>query len=76
MKLIAKITAIALTTLVVTTIVIPSYIAVAQKPPQNIALFKESPKELVDETSLFTGLPSSQDLCYLCAFTISYSLNN
>ena len=49
MKLIAKITAIALTTLAVTTIVIPSHIAVAQKPPQNVALFKESPKELVDQ---------------------------
>lgn len=46
-KLIAKTAAIALTTLATVTIAIP--IVVAQKPPQNIALFKESPKEIIDQ---------------------------
>jgi carboxyl-terminal processing protease len=50
-KLIAKTAAIALTTFAVATIMIPEHkhIVVAQKPPQNVALFKESPKVLVDD---------------------------
>ncbi len=45
----AKTAAIALTTLAVTTIAISEHIVVAQKPPQKVALLKDSPKEIVDE---------------------------
>lgn len=50
-KLIAKTAAIALSTLAAVTIAIPQHkhIVVAQKPPQNVALFKESPKEIIDQ---------------------------
>ncbi|MEM6399449.1 MAG: S41 family peptidase [Cyanobacteria bacterium P01_D01_bin.116] len=49
-KLITKKTvAIALMALTITTILFPENIAVAQKPSQKVSLFKESPKEIVDE---------------------------
>ena len=47
--IVKKTTVIVLSALTIATILIPEHITVAQKPRQKVSLFKESPKEIVDD---------------------------